>query len=217
MSGQYQVQLSDTASADLERLEIQSESSRAALEKLRRIRILLNQLGEEDASVSDREIPSSTPEFALHYRSQDDVYLYFRRIESSKTVIVAFFCELQVERAAQFAAASSTSGAPEPDPPRLLGWQLRDIPHGMEVEGAIEFTREDGTKRMIRSFVRKVDWGDSYTVFNHFAADAQPARTMIISAQKGQVEGSWRRDTIEMVELNPDGSATRHSPHTVPV
>ena len=87
----------------------------------------------------------------------------------------------------------------------------------MEVEGAIEFTREDGSKRTIRSFVRKVDWGDSYTVFNHFATDAQPAQTMIITAQKGEVDGDWRRDTIEMVALLPDGSARRFPPQTVPV
>jgi hypothetical protein len=217
MGGQYQVQLSDTARADLERLEIQSESSPSALEKLRRVRMLLDQLGQDAAAASDREIPSSSPELALQYHSEGDLYLYFRRFEPSKTVIVAFFCEMQVERAAQFAPALGAAEAAEPAPPRILDWQLRDIPHGMEVEGAIEFTRDDGTKRMIRSFVRKVDWGDSYTVCNHFAADAQPARTMIISAQKGEVEGSWRRDTIEMVELHADGSATRHPPQTVPV
>ena len=149
------------------------------------------------------------------------MYLYFRRFESSKTVVVAFFCEMQVgERRAVRSRGKhgrSPESRPEPAPPRLLDWQLRDIPHGMEVEGAIEFTREDGSKRQIRSFVRKVDWGDSYTVFNHFATDAQPARTMIITAQKGEVDGNWRRDTIEMVELLPDGSARRFPPQTVPV
>lgn len=217
-----EVQLSDTARVDLDRLQSEAESSPAALEKLRRVQAILGQLGEEEFAASDRVIPASSPELSLHYRSEGPVYLYFRRFESSKTVVVAFFCEMQVEDAAQFAPVASTDAPPakigaEPEPARLLDWQMRDIPNGMEVEGAIEFTREDGSRRQIRSFVRKVDWGDSYTVFNHFAADAQPARTMIISAQKGEVEGSWRRDTIELVELLPDGSARRFPPQTVPV
>ena len=133
--------------------------------------------------------------------------------------MVAFFCEMQVESAAQFGPIAGADHAADSHEaaPKILDWQVRDIPHGMEVEGAIEFTREDGSRRLIRSFVRKVDWGDSYTVFNHIAMDAQPARTMIISAQKGEVDGSWRRDIIEMVELLPDGSARRYPPQTVPV
>ena len=117
---------------------------------------------------------------------------------------------MQVENAAQFGPIAGKS-------PKILNWQVRDIPHGMEVEGAIEFTRDDGGRRQIRSFVRKVDWGDSYTVFNHIAVEAQPAQTMIISAQKGEVEGNWRRDTFEIVELLPDGSTRRHPPQAVPV
>jgi len=204
----YEVQLSDTARTDLDQLQREAEHSQTALEKLRRVQAILEQLTEENSAASDREIPASSPQLALHYRSEGAVYLYFRRSEPSKTIVVAFFCEMHVQPAAQF--------APEPQP-KIMNWQVRDIPHGMEVEGAIEFTRDDGSKRQIRSFVRKVDWGDSYTVFNHIATDSQPARTMIISAQKGEVEGSWRRDIIEMVELLPDGSARRFPPQTVPV
>ncbi len=216
MATGYQVQLSDTARADLDQLQEEAESSPAAFDKLRRIQAMLDQLGEGEPA-ADRVIPASALELALHYRSEGPVYLYFRRFESSKTIVVAFFCEMQVENAAQFAPAVSPQEAAEPEPPRILDWKLRDIPHGMEVEGAIEFTREDGSKRRIRSFVRKVDWGDSYTVFNHFATDAQPAQTMIITAQKGEVDGDWRRDTIEMVALLPDGSTRRFPPQTVPV
>jgi len=209
----YQVQLSDTARADFDQLQREAEHSPAALEKLRRIQAILEHLGKKESAASDRVIPASTPQLALHYRSEGPVYLYFRRFESSKTVVVAFFCEMHVQSAAQFGPIAGAS-------PKILDWQVRDIPHGMEVEGAFEFTREDGSKRQFRTFVRKVDWGDSYTVLNHIALDpqaAQPARTMIISAQKGEVEGKWRRDTIEMVELLPDGSTRRFPPKTVPV
>ena len=207
----YQVQLSDTARADLDQLQREAETSPTALEKLNSIQAILDQLAEEE-SAADRVIPANSPELALHYRSEGAVYLYFRRFESSKTIVVAFFCEMQVEHAAQFGVIPV-----EPAPPKILDWQVRDIPHGMEVESAIEFTRDDGSRRQIRSFVRKVDWGDSYTVFNHIAPGSQPAQTMIISGQKGEVDGNWRRDTIEMVALLPDGSAQRFPPQTVPV
>jgi hypothetical protein len=95
--------------------------------------------------------------------------------------------------------------------------KIRDIPQGVEAESATEFTKEDGTRARTRSFVRKIDWGDSYTVLNHFAMDGQPSRTMITSGRKGEIEGDWRRDVIEVVELLADGRARRHPPQTVPV
>jgi hypothetical protein len=47
--------------------------------------------------------------------------------------------------------------------------------------------------------------------------DDQPARTMITSGQRGEIEGDWRRDVIEVVEMFPDGSICRFPPQTVPV
>jgi hypothetical protein len=149
--------------------------------------------------------------------------LYFRRFEASRTVVVAFFCELLAEQAQQFAPdvrvrSEAAHVAPsESAPPRLLGLQLRDIPHGMEASATVEYTCEDGTRSHASSFVRKVDWGDSYTVFNHFSWDGQPPRTMIMSAEKGEIEGDWRKDTIEVVELLADGTGRSFPPQTVPV
>ena len=117
--------------------------------------------------------------------------------------MVMFFCEAQAE--------------PLSAAPKLTDLRIRDIPHGLESESAMEFISDDGSKRRMRSFVRKVDWGDSYTVFNHFAMDGQPSRTMITSGRKGDIEGDWRRDVIEVVELLADGSARNYPPQTVPV
>ena len=100
MATGYQIQLSDTARADLDQLQADAESSPAALEKLRRVQAMLDQIGEEGSATADRVIPASVPELALHYRAEGPVYLYFRRLESSKTAVVAFFCEMQVENAA---------------------------------------------------------------------------------------------------------------------
>jgi hypothetical protein len=47
--------------------------------------------------------------------------------------------------------------------------------------------------------------------------DGQPARTMITSGRKGEIQGDWRRDVIEVVELLADGSTRRYPPQTVPV
>ena len=40
---------------------------------------------------------------------------------------------------------------------------------------------------------------------------------MITSGQRGEIEGDWRRDVIEVVEMFPDGSICRFPPQTVPV
>jgi hypothetical protein len=195
VDSRYQVQLSETARADFDRLRAEAESTPDSLRQLLEVHALLDLLAVEDGT-RDGILPATAPEGALRYRSEGGVYIYFRRIEETRTVTVVFFRELQ---------------------PRLVGLKLRDIPHGLETESSMEFTGEDGSKRRMRSFTRKVDWGDSYTLFNHFAMDAQPPRTMITSGKKGQVEGDWRRDVIEVVELLADGSARSHPPQTVPV
>ena len=137
------------------------------------------------------------------------MYMYFRRQEETRTAIVMLFRELH---STDQIALSAPSAAP-----KLTDLKIRDISHGLETESATEFIGEDGIKRRMRSFVRKVDWGDSYIVFNHVAIDGQPPRTMITAGRKGQIEGDWRRDVIEVVELLADGSARSYPPQTVPV
>jgi len=195
MATRYEIQLSDAARADFDRLQAEAESTPDTLRQLLEVHALLDQLAEDDGT-RDGILPATAPEGALRYRSEGGMHIYFRRIEETRTVTVAFFRELQ---------------------PQLLGLKLRDIPHGVEAESSMEFTGEDGSKRRMRSFVRKVDWGDSYTLFNHFAIDAQPPRTMITSGKKGQVEGDWRKDVIEVVELLADGGTRSYPPQTVPV
>ena len=212
MAVRYEIEMSEAARADFERLQSAAESSPDALRQLLEVHALLDQLADGDVS-GDRVLPAKSAEPALRYRSEGGVYMYFRRVEETKTVAVAFFCELQPEQALQL----SEGGSGAPAPPRLIDLKLREVPHGLETESAIEFTGEDGSKRRMRSFVRKVDWGDSYTVFNHFAVEGQAPRTMITSAQKGQVEGDWRKDVIEVVELLADGSSRSYPPQTVPV
>jgi hypothetical protein len=207
MASRYEIQLSETARADFDRLQSEAASSPDALRQLLEVHALLDLLAEGDLA-KEVVLPGNSTEPALRYRSEGGVYIYFRRIETSRSVIVAFFCELPPEQA----VLPSSSAAPQ-----LVDFKLRDVLHGMEAESAVEFTGEDGSRRRMRSFVRKVDWGDSYTVFNHFAMDAQPARTMITTGQKGQIEGDWRKDTIEVVELRADGTVRSFPPQTVPV
>ena len=67
---------------------------------------------------------------------------------------------MQVENAAQFTAVASKTGLP-----RRNCWICRCAFTAWK-RGAIQVTGEDGSGRM-RTFVRKVEWGDSYTVLNH--------------------------------------------------
>ena len=206
----HHVQLSDTARADFDRLESQAASSSDALRQLLEVHALLDQLAEGDPA-EDGMFPPNSSEAALRYRSEGGVYIYFRRLEETRIVMVAFFREGHSEQNDQVASSARSAA------PKLTDLKIRDVPHGLEAESATEFISEDGSKRRMRSFVRKVDWGDSYTVFNHFAVDGQPPRTMITSGRKGQIEGDWRRDVIEVVELLADGSVRNYPPQTVPV
>jgi hypothetical protein len=209
MASRYEIQFNDAARADFDRLQSQAESSSEALRQLLEIHALLDQIAEGDPA-QDSLVPGTLPE-PLRYRSEGGMYMYFRRQEETRTAMVAFFREGRSEQADE-TALSTPSAAP-----KLTDLKIRDISHGLETESSTEFIGEDGIKRRMRSFVRKVDWGDSYTVFNHIAVDGQPPRTMITSGRKGQVEGDWRRDVIEVVELLADGSARSHPPQIVPV
>lgn len=204
MTNRYGVHLSDTARADFEQL---------GPAKLRRVQALLDQVAEEESAASDHVLPSGVEGIELRYRSEGPTYLYYRRDQAARTVVVAFFCELEVEKAGPIVP---THGIGDPEI-KVVDLQMRDIPQGMEVEVAVEQTRSDGSKNLVRTFVRKVDWGEFYTILQHVGSDAQGTRTMIVSGKKGEVEGDWRRDLVEMIELLPDGGVRRHAAQTVPV
>ena len=202
MASRYEIKFSDAARADFDRLQAEAEScaesSSDALRQLLEVHALLDQIAEGDPG-EDALVPGNPTEPAQRYRSEGGVQMYFLRQEETRIATVTSFRETPSEA------------------PKLTDLKIRDIPHGVESESATEFSKEDGTRTRMRSFVRKVDWGDSYTVLNHFAMEGQPPRTMITSGRKGAIEGDWRRDVIEVVELLADGSARRHPPQTVPV
>jgi hypothetical protein len=198
MAPRYEIRFSEGARADFDRLQSQAESSSDALRQLLEVHALLDQIAEGDPS-QDALVPGALTELPERYRTEGGVCMYFRREEGARTATITSFRE----------APSAV--------PKLTDLKIRDIPHGVETESASEFIQENGTRARMRSFVRKVDWGDSYTVLNHFAMDGQPARTMITSGRKGEIEGDWRRDVIEVVELLADGSSRRYPPQTVPV
>jgi hypothetical protein len=198
MASRYEIKFSEEARADFDRLQSQAESSSDALRQLLEVHALLDQIAQGDPA-QDSLVPGALTEFPQRYRTEGGVRMYFRRQDDTRTATVTSFSE-----------------APS-DAPKLTDLKIRDIPHGVETESATEFTNEDGTKTRMRSFVRKVDCGDSYTVLNHVAMDGQPARTMITSGRKGEIQGDWRRDVIEVVELLADGSTRRYPPQTVPV
>jgi hypothetical protein len=93
--------------------------------------------------------------------------------------------------------------------PRIVDLASRDIPHGYELETAVEYPREDGSKMMVRYFYREVDLGDSYFMLRHSTRGAEPAQTMLVCGRKGEIDGNFRTDQTEMLVLRPDGSVDR--------
>src|SRR5271170_6225461 len=93
--------------------------------------------------------------------------------------------------------------------PRIVNLASRDIPHGYELETAVEYPREDGNKLLVRGFSREVDLGDSYVTLSHTSRGSQPAQTILVFGRKGEVDGDFRTDETEMLVLRPDGSVQR--------
>lgn len=93
--------------------------------------------------------------------------------------------------------------------PRIVELSSRDIPHGYELESAVEYPREDGSKMLVRWFQREIDLGDSYVTLNHSMRGSQPAQTILVYGIKGEVEGDFRTDQTEMLVLRADGTVQR--------
>jgi hypothetical protein len=90
--------------------------------------------------------------------------------------------------------------------PRIVDLASRDIPHGYELETAVEYPREDGSKMLVRNFCRELDLGDSYVTLNHWSRGAEPAQTVLVFGRKGEVDGEFRTDETEMLVLRADGT-----------
>jgi hypothetical protein len=92
--------------------------------------------------------------------------------------------------------------------PHLLKLASRDVPHGYELETAVEIPCSDGTNTLVHNFSRELDFGDSYITLNHRSSGAT-AQTILIVGRKGEVDGDFRTDETEMLVLNADGSVQR--------
>jgi hypothetical protein len=97
----------------------------------------------------------------------------------------------------------------ETDRPRIVDLLSRDIPNGYELETVVEFPREDGSKMLVRNFLREVDLGDSYITLSHASRGSEPAQTILVCGTKGEVSGDYRTDQTEMLVLQTDGTVRR--------
>jgi hypothetical protein len=93
--------------------------------------------------------------------------------------------------------------------PRIVDLASRDIPHGHELETAVEYPRADGSRTLVRNFSREIDLGDSYVTLNHWSRGAEPAQTVLVFGRKGEVDGDFRTDETEMLVLRADGTVQR--------
>jgi hypothetical protein len=93
--------------------------------------------------------------------------------------------------------------------PRILDLASRDIPHGYELETVVEYPSDDGSKMLVRGFLREVDLGDSYVTLTHSSRGSEPAQTILVCGRKGEVDGDFRTDETEMLVLCADGTVQR--------
>jgi hypothetical protein len=95
------------------------------------------------------------------------------------------------------------------DSPRLLDLSCRDLPRGYELESSAELPLKDGSKMVVRSFLRQIDLGDSYVTLTHSSRGSGPAQTILICGKKGEIDGDFRTDETEMLVLQADGTVRR--------
>lgn len=93
--------------------------------------------------------------------------------------------------------------------PRIVDLISRDIPHGYELETAVEYPLDDGGRLLVRGFLREVDLGDSYVTLTHSSRGSAPAQTILVYGRKGEVDGDFRTDETEMLVLGADGTVRR--------
>jgi hypothetical protein len=93
--------------------------------------------------------------------------------------------------------------------PKIIELASRDIPHGYELESAVEYTRPDGSTMPVRNFLREIDLGDSYITLSHSSRGWEPAETILVCGAKGEVDGDFRTDQTEMLVLRVDGTVQR--------
>jgi hypothetical protein len=93
--------------------------------------------------------------------------------------------------------------------PRIVNLASRDIPHGYELETAVEYPCVDGSTLLVRGFLREIDLGDSYITLSHSTRGFEPAQTILVCGRKGEVDGDFRTDETEMLVLQIDGTIHR--------
>ena len=77
----------------------------------------------------------------------------------------------------------------------------------MELE--MEMPRPEGGSVVIKQFLRKLDFGEVYTVTVHLTRGNEPAQTILTTGTKGPIEGDYRVDQVEMVLLRADGAVVK--------
>ncbi len=182
----FEILLSDTARADLERGPHPM------------IQTLLDRISV--SAQHDHTLSAPESEFELRYQSLGNHYVFFRRTEAQVTIV--YFCEM----------TTPPPAIPVEPTLRLVDHKSREVPHGMEIESVMEMTNSDGSKAIHHQLARKIDMGDTYMLIRH-----SHQGTMIMSGKKGRIDGDFRHDELEMLQLLPDGSFKRFPPVEPPI
>ena len=96
--------------------------------------------------------------------------------------------------------------------PKVLSYIETAIPHGTEYRAEMEMPDAQGNPIHVKQFMRKIDMGDAYTVLMHMTRGTEPAHVMLTTGIKGNIDGEYRIDQVELVMLGSDGSVTKMEP-----
>jgi hypothetical protein len=108
MTTGYEVAFSHTARVAYEKLRIEAEIVRASpimrqhsVSRLHRTRMLLAKVGEAGSAIGDHVMSGQRQPLPpdLRYRSEESTFIYYRRIEAVRLVVIAMVCEMKVQQA----------------------------------------------------------------------------------------------------------------------
>jgi hypothetical protein len=95
---------------------------------------------------------------------------------------------------------------------KVVDWDPVDLRDGQEITWSFEIKGQQ-----VRGYLRRVNVGNTYVLFQRIGLLNGKTLIAVINGTKGQEEGGYRLDSIQITRLEPDGTAVRQQPSVVRV
>jgi hypothetical protein len=93
---------------------------------------------------------------------------------------------------------------------KLTHWERRDADDGPEYIAHLEVTDEAGKTHAAKAFMKRTDHPDnSYTVTHRMSFNDIAGGTLIMSGKKGEVNGDYRIDKMQITVIDDAGTVQR--------